>query len=52
MNRNIEPLISYSLIQVEHLGREFGIGLRKILGLLGDPNEIVKKYEAEAKRLE
>lgn len=38
INKNIEPLISYSLIQVEQLGREFGFGLRKILELLGNPN--------------
>jgi hypothetical protein len=45
INSHIEPLLAYSIIQLNTVSEEATLGLRKVLAILGNSNVIVKNYE-------
>lgn len=50
INSNIEPLLCFSYMQIAALSKDqnknFEKNLERIVSLLGDVNELIRKYEA------
>ena len=42
-----EPLLCFSVLQLEALGKEHSRGLERVVGLLGDAAKLLAKYEKE-----
>lgn len=47
INNAVEPLLCFSYLQVETISKEHARGLEKVIGLLGNVNELTAKYELE-----
>lgn len=45
INPQIEPLVSFSILQIEKISKDPANGLRKVLELFGNAEELLKKYE-------
>ena len=51
INSILEPMLCYSIIQINQMSKDHSKGLMKVLGLLGDEETILNKYVAEIKKM-
>ena len=49
LNEKIKPLVAHTNIQIKNFRGKENNGMMSILGLFGDPDEVMAKYEEEYK---